>query len=251
MARQAYGLGFIADGDLYALVEETVLAYRRSITLEQFNSNVIDPIKLLFDAQVYGRTCEQIVETECMRQLDKSNTNHIGYFHQNLFRHVGLGWHVPSSGFDIVNEERHLFVELKNKHNTLNSSSALATRGRMEQKLLEDDRAVCMLVEVIASHSRDENWVLRGKSHRAIRRVSIDRFYSIAFGDVHPHAFASLCAALPVVLADVMRAQAVTSIRNTVLDELQRLPDASLLESLFRLAFAHYEGFDSFTLKTP
>ena len=34
---------------------------------------------------------EEIIEAECIRQVDKTNTNHIGYFHQNLFKYVGNG----------------------------------------------------------------------------------------------------------------------------------------------------------------
>lgn len=101
-----YNLGFISDENIYAHVKETVLRYQRKIDLEQFNKNIIDPIKLTFDAKVYGKTFEEIIESECVRQIDKSNTNHIGYFHQNLFKIVGNGWDVPNSGFDIVNTKK-------------------------------------------------------------------------------------------------------------------------------------------------
>lgn len=83
-----YNLGFISDEDIYEHVKSTVEAYRREITLDQFNENIIDPIKLTFDAKVYGKSIQQGVEDECFRQIDKSNTNRIGYFHQNLFRYA-------------------------------------------------------------------------------------------------------------------------------------------------------------------
>lgn len=47
----------------------------------------------------------ELIDGEIIRQIDKSNTNHIGYFHQNMFNHVGDGWVVPDSGYDIVNEK--------------------------------------------------------------------------------------------------------------------------------------------------
>lgn len=115
-----YNLGFISDEDIFNHVRDTVRRYSASISLRDFNKNLIDPIKLTFDAKVYGRSMEEIVVSECMRQMDKSNNNHIGCFHQNLFRYAGNGWTVPSEGFDVVNEERHIFVEMKNKHNTMN-----------------------------------------------------------------------------------------------------------------------------------
>ena len=46
-----YNLGFISDEDIYEHVKMTVEAYRREITLNQFNENIIDPIKLTFDAR--------------------------------------------------------------------------------------------------------------------------------------------------------------------------------------------------------
>ena len=71
-----YNLGFISDEDIFKHVKETVLRYSASIDLKEFNKNIVDPIKLTFDAKVYGRTMEEVVASECMRQMDKSNNNH-------------------------------------------------------------------------------------------------------------------------------------------------------------------------------
>ena len=114
MKRQQYNLGFITDDVIFNHVKQTVKLYTTSIDLKKFNHNLIDPIKLTFDAKVYGKSFEEIIEAECVRQIDKSNTNHIGYFHQNLFKHIGSGWNVPKTGFDIVNLDKHIYVELKN-----------------------------------------------------------------------------------------------------------------------------------------
>jgi hypothetical protein len=48
-----YNLGFITDENIFAHVKATVLNYRRSINLKEFNKNIIDPIKLTFDAKIY------------------------------------------------------------------------------------------------------------------------------------------------------------------------------------------------------
>lgn len=50
-----YNLGFISNQDIYNHVKKTVESYRKEITLKQFNSNIIDPIKLTFDAKIYGK----------------------------------------------------------------------------------------------------------------------------------------------------------------------------------------------------
>lgn len=238
-----YNLGFISDEDIYLHVKNTVELYRTSIDLKGFNENIIDPIKLTFDSKVYGKSFEQIIEGECIRQIDKSNTNHIGYFHQNLFKYIGGGWSVPEVGFDIVNDERHLYVELKNKHNTMNSGAATTVYANMQNKILHDDQAVCMLVEVISTKSRNEKWNKGGLSHDKIRRVSIDQFYAIVFND--KDAFFKLCVALPNVLEDVVDALGQGSIRNSVYQELEELSPETF-KSLYLLAFRTYEGFLGF-----
>ena len=238
-----YSLGFISNELIYEHVKQTVLLYRNSISLEQFNHNIIDPIKLTFDSQVYGKSFEEIIESECIRQIDKSNSNHIGYFHQNLFKYVGNGWSVPVAGFDVVNEQRHIFAELKNKHNTMNSRASDSVYMNMQNKILHDDEAVCMLVEIIAKKSQDIPWNKNGLSHKKIRRVSIDKFYEIVFGD--KYAFVKLCRALPLIIEDVISETGKNYIRNSVYAELRDLsPDT--LKSLYLLSFKTYEGFNDF-----
>ncbi len=242
-----YNLGFISDEDIYNHVKETVLRYSVSIDLNEFNSNIVDPIKLTFDAKVYGRTLEEVIASECFRQMDKSNNNHIGYFHQNLFRYAGNGWEVPAEGFDVVNNNRHIFVEIKNKHNTMNSAASQKTYMKMQNKIVRDGRATCMLVEVIAKKSQNKTWVVTVDkeqfNNEHIRRVSMDKFYEIVFED--PLAFAKLCRALPVILDDVIQELGNAANQNTVFDELAAIsPD--IMKSLYLLAFKTYEGFDNF-----
>ncbi|MCM1111073.1 MAG: Eco47II family restriction endonuclease [Clostridium sp.] len=240
-----YNLGFISDEDIYEHVKRTAEAYRREITLDQFNKNIIDPIKLTFDAKVYGKTIKQAVEDECFRQIDKSNSNHIGYFHQNIFRYAGNGWVVPATGFDVENDQLHIYVEMKNKHNTMNSASSQKTYMKMQGKLLDDDEATCYLVEVISKRSRDDAWKisLDGKSreHKKIRRMSMDRFYALVFGV--EDAFYKLCAILPQIIEDVVKDNPGLALNNTVFKELSE-EHADILTSLYILAFATYEGFD-------
>lgn len=242
-----YKLGFISDKDIFKHVKETVQQYSASIDLREFNKNIIDPIKLTFDAKVYGRTMEEVVTSECIRQMDKSNNNHIGYFHQNLFRYAGNGWEVPAEGFDVINEGRHIFVEIKNKHNTMNSAASQKTYMKMQNKIVRDSHATCMLVEVIATKSQNKTWVVTVDKEQFnndhIRRVSIDKFYEIVFGD--SLAFAKLCKALPLILDDVIKELGSATNQNTVFSELAAI-SPNIMKSLYLLAFKTYEGFDNF-----
>lgn len=245
-----YNLGFISNEDIYTHVKLTVESYRREITLEQFNDNIVDPIKLTFDSKVYGKTLREAIADECFRQIDKSNTNKIGYFHQNLFKYAGNGWVVPKEGFDVENDGLHIYVELKNKHNTMNSASSQKTYMKMQAKLLDDDKATCYLVEAISKKSKDETWNItldkKPRSHNKIRRMSMDKFYELVFGD--PQAFYKLCVALPDIIEDVVKENEQLAIKNTVFDELTE-QHADLLTAIYLLAFSTYEGFEQLVNK--
>lgn len=245
--RRTYNLGFISDDCIYEHVKRTVASYRREITLRQFNENIVDPVKLTFDSKVYGKTIQQAIEDECFRQIDKSNANRIGYFHQNLFRYAGNGWEVPSQGFDVENDDRHIYVELKNKHNTMNAASSQKTYMKMQAKLLEDDQATCYLVEVISTKSKDDIWRItldkKPCSHKRIRRMSMDKFYELVFGD--SKAFYKLCMALPIIIEDVVNDNEAFALTNTVYAELTK-EHSDLLTALYLLAFSSYEGFEQF-----
>jgi len=242
-----YNLDFISDNDFFNHVKETIDKYRvdTKINLKEFNKNLIDPIKLTFDLKVYKKEINDLIESEILRQLDKANTNHIGYFHQNIFRHIGSGWEVPEFGYDIVNESEKYFIEMKNKHNTMNSSSSQKTYMRMQDTLLTIPGATCYLVEVIAKNSQNIAWgvSLDGvpTSHDRIRRISIDQFYELVTGDVN--AFKKLCDKLPEVIDDILiDSESVDVLSGCVSDELREIsPD--ILKSLYLISFGRYKGF--------
>lgn len=244
---QNYNLSFITNQDLFDHVKETIEKYRFNIDLKEFNKNLIDPIKLTFDSKVYGKTIEQIIDVETIRQMDKTNSNHIGYFQQNIFKYIGnTNWTVPTQGFDIVNKELKIFVEMKNKHNTMNSSSSQKTYMRMLSKIEEDRDNKCFLVEVIAKNSQNIIWNVSldgvSISKERIRRVSIDKFYEIVTGEAE--AFKNLVEVLPKVMDDVLSELTQNGIQNTVFEELLRI-DENLLKSLYLLSFGRYEGFNN------
>ena len=248
-----YDLGFIKDDDMFEHVKNTVLQYRRSINLTQFNQNIIDPIKLTFDAKIYSQSFEETIKSECIRQIDKSNNNKIGYFHQHIFKYAGNAWEVPENGekggFDVINDQKHVYVEIKNKHNTMNAASSSDTYIKMQNKLLDDDKATCMLVETIAKRSQDIPWEVainkNGRRikfcHDRIRRVSMDKFYAFVFGD--DRAFLKLCVALPHILDDVISESENARLAIDVYDELDK---GDFYKSLYLLAFSTYEGFQDF-----
>ena len=245
-----WNLNFISRDDFKNHVANTIKTYDetlKAIDLKTFNNNIVDPIKLTFDSRVYRKNIEDVINNEIIRQRDKTNTNAIGYFHQNMFKYI-KNCEVPNVGFDVIFSRPNgtkVYVEMKNKHNTMNAASSQKTYIKMQGKILEDDKALCMLVEIIAKRSQDIKWSItvdkNPRSHKQIRRVSIDKFYEIVFND--KNAFFKLCKALPDILDDVISADESAKLKNTVYDELDK---TDFYKSLYLLAFKTYEGFDNF-----
>ena len=255
-------LTFITDENLKLHIAETINHYGanlQSYDLKKFNSNVIDPIKLIFDKNIYGSTWEEIIKSEIFRQRDKSNNNSIGYFHQKIFQYIA-GCTVPRSGWDVIFKKPSgvsldgdtvstIYVEMKNKHNTMNSAASTKTYMKMQAQLLNDDDCACLLVEVIAKRSQNIPWTIsldgQRQHHRRIRRVSIDKFYELVTGE--EDAFYRLCMELP----DTIK-QAVTDTnsalvpKDTVFDELKNFSLVDSFElALYMLSFESYSGFTS------
>lgn len=242
-----YNLGFISDTDIETCVQKVVETYTKGMNIDfaKFNKNIVDPIKLTFDSKVYGQSDTQLIQAEIIRQRDKTNTNAIGHFHQKIFAYVGNGWYVPTQGFDVANDTQKIYVEIKNKHNTMNANSSQKTYINMQNKLSQDVKAKCFLVEVIAKKSQDIPWQItvdgEESSNENIRRVSIDRFYEIATGD--KNAFYKLCKELPNILDTVISKSQHQNLNSAkVITELQSI-DSNILKALYLKAFKTYNGF--------
>lgn len=266
---------FISKENFMEHVRKTIANYGEkleSYDVRKFNSDIIDPIKMIFDKSVYGENWQDLISSEIFRQRDKSNTNEIGYFHQKLFRYVN-GCRVPDNGteggWDVIyevpsgytldngNVVHKIYVEMKNKHNTMNSSAAGKTYIKMQNQLLQDDDCACFLVEAIAKRSQNIIWkttVDKQKvSHARIRRVSIDKFYEIVTGQ--SDAFYQVCMALPHVVQEVLSEQnsEVMAPHDTVYEELQAIArrfdnlteDTAMIMSMYMLGFSTYNGFES------
>lgn len=263
-----WDLDFITEEEFKNHVRATIMKYGEkleSYDLKRFNSNLVDPIKLIFDKSVYRTSWEEIVNNEIFRQRDKSSNNDIGYFHQNIFSYF-KGCEVPQAGWDVIyrNPEgikmpdgdvvHTIYVEMKNKHNTMNSASSAKTYIKMQGQILEDDDCACFLVEAIAKKSQNIKWATKvdGKNvqHRLIRRVSMDQFYAVLTGD--NESFYKMCMALPGAIHSVVNEEGSVAVPNdTVIDELRKVSglysgqteELSMAMAVYMLGFNTYMGF--------
>lgn len=268
----SWSLNFISEEDFVEHVGATIEKYGEkleSYDVKRFNKNIIDPIKLIFDKTVYQTSWEEMVGNEIFRQRDKSNNNDIGYFHQRIFQYIDK-CRVPGNGkeggWDVIYQNENgivlpggdvvhtVYVEMKNKHNTMNSASAGKTYIKMQNQLLSDDDCACFLVEAIAQKSQNIKWETtvdgRRVSHKRIRRVSLDQFYAVITGE--DDAFYKMCMVLPNVIEKVVKQDGTVQIpHDTVLQELKNIADISgrdtedmaMAVAVYMLGFHSYLGF--------
>ncbi|MEG1009493.1 MAG: Eco47II family restriction endonuclease [Clostridia bacterium] len=245
-----WNLEFITKEDFKNHVANTMKTYDetlKAIDLRTFNSNIIDPIKLTFDSKVYRKNIEEVIENEIIRQRDKTNTNAIGYFHQNLFKYI-KNCEVPNVGFDVIytkEDSLKVYVEMKNKHNTMNSSAAQKTYMRMMNQILVEDNCECYLVEIIAKRSQNIIWNVSldydKVSNPKIKRVSIDKFYEEVTGN--KNAFYEICQVLPEIIDEILSENDDLSVEEDIVIKELKETNSDILKSLYMLAFGTYEGF--------
>jgi hypothetical protein len=59
-------MDFIAEEDFRIHVANTINAYADNLVsydIRRFNSNIVDPIKLIFDKSVYGLNWEEVIKS--------------------------------------------------------------------------------------------------------------------------------------------------------------------------------------------
>lgn len=266
-----WNIKFIQEKDLKFHVAKTIESYGKKLLpydLKKLNDNLIDPIKMIFDKHVYQESWEELIKSEVFRQRDKASNNDIGYFHQRIFQYF-KGCRVPENGteggWDVIYENpdgielpegdvvHKIYVEMKNKHNTMNSSAAGKTYIKMQNQLLRDDDCACFLVEAIAKKSQNIKWsttVDQNKvSHRHIRRVSMDKFYALVTGE--EDAFYQICMVLPSIVDSVIKSNEqikvpVDTAYQELLTKAEEYPgnsDLSFSMALYLLGFSTYNGF--------
>lgn len=245
---------FISDQHFLACVENLHNSYlkaKNNITKKHFFKNKVDTIKLTFDAKFNNIDEEDLIQAEILRQIDKSINNSIGTFHEQILGGI-KGFEVGNlSGFDIKAGDDTLFADIKNKHNTMNSSSAEALFQKLARYADDFKKAKCYWVQILAKGSFCELWrgEINGKeySHSRVYKISGDQFYSLISGK--ENALFQLYQKLPFAIEDYLSSIKKTKLieENSALDEKKGEIDVSKRTILDQITFENYSyylGFD-------
>lgn len=121
-------LEYISDEDLIKEVKYLLdKAVEKRLDAEKsFNKNVIDPFGALFEAPDF-QSHEEWRNSEMARQCQKTIQNHVGTFHQKILGYVN-GWEDLGTGgiVDLINREKKIIAESKNKFNTVTGGNLAA-----------------------------------------------------------------------------------------------------------------------------
>jgi len=175
--------------------------------------NVIDPFSAIFDMARLNIDFDEWQGLEQSRQAQKSLQNAVGYFHQHILGCVddwvdtGTG-----GGVDIRSDPNKVIAEIKNKHNTMNSSSGAETYRKMANFLEHVDRGYTGYVVTVIPKNKQRFKKPYNPGTTAERQdlfiVDGSTFYEIVTGD--KDALKKLYACLPKAIATAMTRRDMT-----------------------------------------
>ena len=245
---------FISDQHFLDCVENFHNAYlkaKNNLTKKNFYSNKVDTIKLTFDSTFNEIDEESLIQAEILRQIDKSINNSIGTFHEQILGGI-KGFEIGNlSGFDVKATDDTLFADIKNKHNTMNSSSAEALFQKLSRYADTYKKSKCYWVQILAKSSFCELWKgeINGKeySHSRVYKISGDQFYALLSGK--QNALFQLYKNLPIAVTDYLNSIEKSDLvkENSALDELKVQTQTSKRTILDQITFENYSyylGFD-------
>lgn len=203
-----------ALGEAVDFVMEKVERAEAEVDVKLFK-NTIDPFSAVFDALRQEISLDDWMKQEKGRQIQKTLQNAIGVFHQKVLGSFP-GWEDLGTGeiVDIVNRERGIVAEIKNKHNT--------TKGNHKTQIYEDLKK-CITsdeykgftgyyVEVIPKNRMPYSKVFTPSDNRLherlpenqnIRVIDGASFYELVTGI--PNALEQLYKILPTYIAQYRR----------------------------------------------
>jgi len=247
-------LDFITDDHLIYCISNLHKAYlkaKNNITKSNFYSNKVDTIKLTFDAKFNEIDEERLIESEVLRQIDKSINNSIGTFHEQILGGIKGYKAGILSRYDIKAIDNSMFADVKNKHNTMNSSASEALFQKLARLANDNKNAKCYWVQILAKGSFCEHWKgeINGKeySHSRVFKISGDRFYALLSGN--DEAMFKLYKILPKAINDYLKSCDIEEVieKNSALDEIKTKTKKSkrgILDQITFENYSYYLGFD-------
>lgn len=208
MSQLGYGVTFIDEGELESIVDALMKRAYKDENEFNIHRNVIDPFNALFEAVPMGMEMEDWFKHETRRQVNKTLTNRIGHFHQDLICLLP-GWESLGRTEGVLDVICHrpfganqtpVVAEVKNKYNTMNAGQQRRSFDEMQEGLRFYRDHTAYLIQIIQQRpSGDIPWAVAQRGERAdIRLIGAPLLYELASGV--PDAFLKVFQAIIKIL---------------------------------------------------
>ncbi len=197
---------FITDEHFLLCVQNLHKSYikaKNNLTKQHFYSNKVDTIKLTFDAKFNGIDEESLIQSEILRQIDKSINNSIGTFHEQILGGI-KGFEIGnSSGFDIKAEDGSLYSILSFTKLPENIEECIFERLCLSAKFSKT--SLFYYVDLSFNKNYAEKWVIEKEesttSHKRVFKISVEKFYDLLTGN--ENSIGLLQNALPAAIQKI------------------------------------------------
>ncbi|WP_249041581.1 Eco47II family restriction endonuclease [Aequorivita lipolytica] len=244
---------FITDKHLLQCISklyDSYLSAKKEFTKEKFYNNKVDIFKLTFDSKFNELSEEELIKLEMSRQIDKSVNNAIGTFHEEVLGGVKGFSSGRLMGYDLKADDGSLFAEIKNKHNTMNSSSAESAFQKLARFADDNRNSKCYLVQILAKKSFCKKWegIINRKeySHSRVYMISGDQFYEMITRK--ENAFYDLYKSLPKAVNDFIKSVSEEKQNeNNILSDISESANKNgrtILDEITFENFLYYNGFE-------
>ena len=222
-------LPFLDDLDLLDITTTIFFKVEELKKEVDIHKNTIDPFSAIFDAMLNGISLEEWMTQEKMLQTQKSLQNTLGTFHEEIIGAM-KGWERLKVGniFDVINREKKIIAEIKNKYNTTKGNHKVSIYDDASSLLNEKYKGyTAYYVEIIPKNNSrydkpfspsDNRTGERRSVNESIRLIDGMSFYALASG--YENALGMLYEKLPEVIASLAKVDAGRYTQSPLFEEL-------------------------------
>ena len=246
---------FISDDHLIKCISELYTKYlnaKTSYTKKDFNKNKVDVFKMLFDKKFNNLDDEDLIEKEISRQVDRTIVNAIGDFHENILNGVD-GYSKVPVGIDIKSDNNKVFIELKNKHNTVKGEDKKSIFTKLKGEIDKNPNSKAYFARMLDKKSTNKQWIFSHKgteyNDENILIISGDQLYKIVTGKDNAlfQLYQNLPQAIDDLLATISDEQKSDNVENTAMKEFTtdiEKSKRSIIDEITFSNYSYYLGFD-------